>query len=119
MNWLRGLLVVLGGVFEMSEMKLEIKDDADFEKAMAAYWSMRGYSDLEKVRAALEAYVPKIERTIAEAVAAERERIAAIWDVKAETALECMKSSGKDGHHFQQIYKSRLEIAEAIRSAAK
>lgn len=102
--------MVLGGVFEMSEMKLEIKDDANFEKAMAAYWKMRGYSDLEKVRAALEAYVPNIERTIAEAVAAERERCAKVCEAAAP---KC------DYSILGNVGDALNHAAEAIRSAAK
>ena len=117
MNWLRGLLVVLGGVFEMSEMKPWGYISPSATKTLLD----RAQCDLTITRKSTHNITLPLYTAdqLAEAVAAERERIAAIWDVKAETALECMKSSGKDGHHFQQIYKSRLEIAEAIRSAAK
>lgn len=83
----------------MSEMKPEIKDDAYFEKAMAAYWKMRGYSDLEKVRAALEAYAPRIERAIAEAVAVERERILRTHNISTEDDLFWYFDDREYGHN--------------------
>ncbi|MBS1079140.1 hypothetical protein [Gluconobacter kondonii] len=63
---------------------MSIKEDENFAKALEAFYRKRGYSDLEKVRAALEAYFPQ---AIAEAVAAERERILRTHNISAEDDL--------------------------------
>lgn len=91
---------------------MSIKEDENFAKALEAFYRKRGYSDLERVRAALEAYFP---RAIAEAVAAERERCLRI--VMREGITPAIPD---DPDPVAEAINGALQnIHEAIRSAAK
>ncbi|MEJ5142828.1 hypothetical protein [Gluconobacter albidus] len=95
---------------------MSIKEDENFAKALEAFYRKRGYSDLERVRAALEAYFP---RAIAEAVTAERERCAKVCDGKISGTFPDIQNP-TDADHRQIAWDACCEeLAEAIRSDAK
>ncbi len=92
---------------------MRVKDDENFAAAMNAFYQKRGYSDLEKVRDALEAYLPN---AIAEAVAAEREKNLASVE-RARIASDGWGDPIDDGDCERN---EGIDLAlEAIRSAAK